>query len=102
MNLSQVRDGFRVSSKMVEGLKANFPSKYRNKKESLKCQSCKNILSSNHSRNETTSENIESQSHFLEICPVFSDLRSQYDTHSDLGLTEFFKAVVKRRIDSID
>ena len=48
---------------------------------------------------EIDSHDIESQSHFLEICPVFSDLRSEYDTDSDLGLIEFYRAVVARRIE---
>ena len=102
LKLADVRDRFRISSKMVEGMKANFPSKYRKNSESLKCVSCKDILPSNRSLNSTTDENLESQSHFLEICPVFSDLRSQYDTNSDLGLVEFFKAVVSRRVECLD
>ena len=102
LKLAEIRDRFRISSKMVEGIKANFPSKFRKSGESLKCTSCKNVLQSNHSLNNTTEENLESQSHFLEICPVFSDLRSQYDTNSDTGMVGFFKAVILRRVEGID
>ena len=83
----------------MDNFKGNFPSKYRKQGTSLKCKSCKNLLPGNQSLNDTNEVNIEQQSHFLEICPVFSDLRSEYDTDSDLGLIEFYRAVVARRIE---
>ena len=95
LNLSQVRDRFRLESKMFGNLKGNFPSQFRRRGKSLKCDLCKNILSSNTSLDITSEENTESQRHFLDICPQVRDIKSQYE--SDIGLNRFFKSVRERK-----
>ena len=97
LNLSQVRDRFRIDSQMFGNFKASFPSQSRIRGESLKCELCKNICSSNTSLNNTSDDNMESQRHFLDICPQVRDIKSQYDTESDIGIIEFFTAIMRRK-----
>ena len=78
LNLEQVQDKYRILNNMVETVRGNFPSKYRN--TSLECQSCKNgIYDVNVSKRD-------SQTHLLEECPVFNDLRGKCDLQSDLAI----------------
>ena len=102
LKLDQIRDRFRLKSQMFGDLKGSFPSKFRKQGKSLKCEMCKNILQSNTSLNVTCSQNMESQNHFLEICPSVSDIKTQFDTNTDLGIIQFFRAVLERRADMID
>ena len=90
MNVNQIRDRFRISSGMLD-IKANFPNKYRYE---LGCPSCSDT---NRGTDRETGTPIESQSHLLEACPAYSDLREQYDTETDLGIVNYFKAVMERR-----
>ena len=90
MTISQIRDRFRFSSLMVETVRYNFSNKYRT--DSLECQSCKAMTPGSEETPRDT------QSHLLTTCPAFSDLRTEYDTQSDLGLVQFFKAVIERRV----
>ena len=82
---------------MYGDFKGSFTSKYRKRGVSLKCDICKNILSSNDSLDLTFEENIQSPQHYLEYCPVVSDLKELYNTESDLGLIQFFRAIMERR-----
>ena len=86
MNLHDVRDRFRISSKMFGSIKGNFPQKYG--RDSLECVSCKDL---------NKSLQLDTQSHLIESCPAFSDLRANHDTKTDRGITEFFREVIKRR-----
>ena len=88
MNICDVRDRFRISSKMFGSIKGNFPQKYG--RDSLECVSCKHL---------NNSVKLDTQSHLIEFCPAFSDLRDKHDTKTDRGITEFFREVVKRRIE---
>ena len=97
LNLDQTRTRFRISSQMLETVRSNFSNKY--KYSSLGCQSCKGIINQN---NDSHDEPIDSQSHLLTSCLAFSDLRDQFDTESDLGLVNFFTAVIKRRLEEED
>ena len=47
---------------------------------------------------------LETQDHISIHCPGFSDLRSQLDLNSDLGLLEFYRGVMKkgREIEEMD
>ena len=92
LNLEQVHDNFRIWSHMVETVRRNFPSKYKNK--SLDCQSCKNVVY------DVNISKRDSQTHLLEVCPVFSDLRGKCDLQSDRGIVDFFKAVISHRIEN--
>ena len=42
----------------------------------------------------------DTQYHVLHECVAFEDLRDQFDTREDSQLVEFFKQVVKRRIEN--
>ena len=97
LSLDQVRDRFRLEAQMFGDFKGSFPSKFRGRGESLKCELCKNILSTNTSLDDTSEENTESQKHFLKFCPAVRDIESQYDTNSDLGIVQFFRAVLERK-----
>ena len=101
MNLEQIRDRFRLTAQMYGEFKGSFPSKYRRQGKSLKCDMCKYILDSNTSLDSTCNANMESQTHYLEICPLVSDLKEQHDTNTDLGLLQFFNAVLERRADML-
>ena len=82
---------------MYGEFKGSFASKYRKQGVSLKCDMCKNVMSSNNTLDDTSEENIESPRHYLEYCPLVSDLKVMYDTESDLGLVQFFRSVLQRR-----
>ena len=47
--------------------------------------------------NITSDENTETQTHFLELCPLVSDIKDMYNTNTDAGLIQFFRAVNERR-----
>ena len=82
---------------MYGDLKGSFPRKYRKLGVSLKCELCEANSSTNSNLNVTSEMNMETPRHFLELCPLVSDLRTLYDTDTDLGLIEFFKSVMERR-----
>ena len=82
---------------MFGEFKGSFPTKYRRKGLSLKCDLCKDIFNSSSNLDVTTEQTMESQEHYLEMCPAVSDLKEQYNTRTDLGLIGFFKAVLQRR-----
>ena len=76
---------------MLETIRGNQPNKYRN--STIQCQSCKDMLT------ENQTENRDTQTHLLEVCPAFSDMRGQFDLSSDTGIIRFFKAVIAYRIE---
>ena len=94
LNLEGVRSKFRIVSKMVETVRENFPSKYRNM--TLQCQSCKDTPSVNTLGFDTKRD---SQQHLLEICPTFNSLRDKVNLDNDEGIIEFFKGVIAYRIE---
>ena len=77
---------------MLESFKANFPSKYQN--ESITCVECK----AEYEEDETTTvKPKDTQLHNLTICPAYRELRLKYDLTSDIGIINYFKAVIARR-----
>ena len=88
MNIYDVRDRFCISSKMFGSIKGNFSQKYG--RDSLECVSCRNL---------DKSVKLDTQSHLIEFCPAFSDLRDKHDTKTDRGITELFREVIKRRVE---
>ena len=92
LKLDDIRRRFRISSSM-EHVRANFSSKY--KSDSLACQSC---LKRNNATNEQTDTDTniprDCQNHILNQCPSYDDLRLQFDTETDIGIVNFFKAVM--------
>ena len=94
LKLDEIRRRFRISSSMVEHVRGNFSNKYRG--ESLSCQSC---LKRNKQANNCQNTPRDSQNHILNQCPSYDDLRLQYDTETDIGIVQFFKMVVERRIE---
>ena len=102
LNLEQVRERFRIQSLMFGEFKGSFPSKFCRQGISLKCEMCKHVLKSNTTLDDTSVENMETQKHFLEFCPLVTDIKAQYNTDTDLGIISFFTAVLERRSELID
>ena len=100
LNLAQVRDRLRLRAEMFGDLKGSFPSKYRKIGVSLKCTLCTKLVNSSNNLDITSEQNTETQAHFLEFCPQVSDLKEQYNTRTDLGIIQFFKAVLERRAEN--
>ena len=97
LNLSQVRDRLRLRSQMFGDFRGSFPSKFRRQGITLKCKLCENVMSPSEVLNITSDENTETQTHFLELCPLVSDIKDMYNTNTDAGLIQFFRAVNERR-----
>ena len=87
---------------MFGEFKGSFPSKFRRQGISFKCEMCKHVLESNTTLDDTSVENMETQKHFLEFCPLVTDIKAQYNTDTDLGIISFFTAVLERRSELID
>ena len=79
---------------MLETFKCNLPSKYR--KKSLACHHCR---STNLPTDKQTEQPRDSQFHALIACPQYDTIRLQYDTSTDLGLVQFFRAVLEKRLE---
>ena len=87
---------------MFGDLKGSFPSKFCRQGTSLQCRLCVNNVNQSSNCDNTTEENMETQSHYLELCPLVSDLKEMYNIESDVGIIEFFRAVVQRRAEIED
>ena len=98
-NLKTVRALFRLSSRMIETVRGDFPNKYR--KKSLICPSCRPELSDKHTKKQTDRDAEEGPTDSLEHlkwkCEGFKELRSQYNMTDDAQLVEFFENVVSLR-----
>ena len=96
---------FRVSANLVQGIKANYPSKYRRMKRPLSCSVCPPVNSSMDSSTtesghpEPTSRPLHSQSHILRDCVEVEDLRSECDPLDEKSLAQFFLRVTARRLE---
>ena len=86
MNLDSGRMAFRVSSKMVQTIPANFSSQYRRRGLSIICSSCSGPSAPESYRRPGQSDAppgsppsppILSQSHLLTTCSAVSDIREQ-------------------------
>merc|ERR1711954_64804 len=82
---------------MYGNFKGSFTSQFRRQGKSLKCELCGDGSNPNSTLDTTSEYTIETPQHYLELCPLVSDLRSQYDTETDLGLVGFFRSVMQRR-----
>ena len=100
LSLGQARDRLRLRAQMFGDLKGSFPSKFRRQGTSLKCRLCEVQANPSIELNTTSEDSIETQNHFLELCPLVSDLKDIYDTETDLGLVQFFRAVLQRRAEN--
>ena len=100
-NLETVRGLFRLSSRMLETVRGDFPNKYRRK--SLRCPSCRfNQCSSTDIQTDQQTDieeegPIDTLEHIKSDCKGFIELRSQYDLSDDVQLLNFFHAVVNER-----
>ena len=100
--LDTVRGLFRLSSRMWETVRSDFPNKYRGK--SLRCPSCRFIQSQsvNEQTNRQTGlseEPRDSIEHLKNDCAAFIHLRSQYDLSDDVQLIQYFNAILDERKD---
>ena len=93
LKLDDLRKRFKISSFMLESVRANFSNKYR--ADSLECQYC--LQTSKHPSPQGIPS--DTQNHILIECPAYSDLRLLYNTDSDLGIVQFYTEVVKRRFE---
>ena len=82
----------RISMGMVMTVRNNSKQKYKNR--SLSCPSCKKD-----NADENKCRPIDTQTHLLEECEAFQDIRDELDTDSDEGIVTFFTKVVERRVD---
>ena len=64
----------------------------------ITCQSCKNMREDDEEENEDE-EPIDTQLHVLEECPAFKELRNECDLNTESGLVQFFKEIVRRRLE---
>ena len=71
---------------MLDSFKQNFPRKYRKTNISLSCNFCSN---------DETDRYPDSQSHVLDKCETFSDLRVNLEREDDQQLVQFFRQVVE-------
>ena len=81
---------------MLKYFKAKFPSKYKN--QSLRCKAC----TSDKQTNEQTDQPRDTQDHNLTSCLAYYQLRQQYDLNTDIGIVNYFKAVIKQRVETED
>ena len=100
-NIETVRTLFRISSRMLETVRGDFPHKYRRK--SLVCPSCRSVNDSNRTNKQSNVDEVETEGpidtleHIKWDCNAFKDLRSKYDLSDDVQLTQFFNSVVEQR-----
>ena len=95
-DLDTVRTLFRLSSRMLETVRGDFPHKYR--KKSLICPSCRTGDVSQRPRNQSLDEGpIDSLEHIKLDCYAFRELRYKYDLSDDKQLVKFFNSVVEQR-----
>ena len=103
-NLENSRVLFRVSSRLIPYIKANYPSKYRRQGKPLTCPSCPPSASvpasgTQGSSQEEVSPPLHSQTHVGTACILVSDLRSEYRQDDDKSVAEFFKRVTARHME---
>lgn len=91
LNLENARMMFKIKSKVVPTIRKNFSQKYE--KKSLSCQSCKNMS------NKESPPPEDTQNHVVSDCPAFEHLRVNRDMSNDADLAEFFKEVIKHRLE---
>ena len=102
LSLESARMRFRVASKLVPTILANFASKYRRRGQSLACPSCSAPHHATSSDGEERNQPLHSQSHILTDCAAVSDLRAECEPRDDFSLAEFFKKVVARNMEIED
>ena len=95
--LEDVRALVRISSRMLETVRGDFPNKYR--KKSLVCPSCCPEVNqpTNKQSDEGKTGPIDTLEHIQFNCEAFNELRAQYDLSDDLQLIQFFKSVDEHR-----
>ena len=101
-SLENARMCFRVATKLVPTILANFPSKYRRRGQSLTCPSCSTPVSSELEVGEQQMEPLHSQSHILTECEAVRDIRDECEPQDDFSLAQFFKKVVARNMEIED
>ena len=77
------RLSFRIRSKMVDNIPANYKNKFKNNSEGLICKYC-------------SSGEVLSQSHCL-VCPAWHELREGLDLKQIKDLTIFFRRMLLER-----
>ena len=86
----------RISGGMVQSVRGNFKERYRKKNLPITCQSCK-ASNDNNAPVDDTEKPMDTQTHLLEECVAFDDIRNEFDLQTETGLVGFFKEVIKRR-----
>ena len=84
---------YMIDSSVIPTVRAHFSRKY--KPRSMTCPGCSDTTPDNKPMPTDTTE------HILLACENYSDLKDDYfDPEDDKMLAEFFRRVVKRRIDN--
>ena len=76
---------------MLETFKCNFSSKFKQK--SRACDYCSS------QETELSDKPRDCQNHALIECPQYAEFRIQYDIQTDLGIVQFFRAVIDKRLE---
>ena len=112
LSLENARMRYKLLSKVVPTVRGHFPQKYR--KTSLECPACRRGRQSDspppsltslsrHSQVSSEETPTDTSSHILLVCDNYADLKDEtFDPSDDKKLSEFFRLVVKRRIESGD
>ena len=86
----------RILGGMVQSVHGNFRERYRKKNLPITCQSCKASNDNNAPVDDTEKPINTTQTHLLEECVAFDDIRNEIDLQMEAGLVGFFKEVIKR------
>ena len=101
LDLEAARLRFRISSKMVEGIRSHFPRKYKSKGKNLLCPSCTNnskIIIEN-SNDVVANAPRDDLTHIMTECVVYEEMRANKDImSSDSDLVAFFREVTEHRL----
>ena len=98
LSLDDARMRFRIASKTVPTIPANYPSKYRRSGRPLTCPTCSQSPTSSMDREEMVMP-LLSQSHLLTECSAVAEFRDECNPSEDASLVRFFRRVVAKHME---
>ena len=93
LKVADARMMFKLRTKMMPTVQMNFVNDEKFKKNFWTCSGCSEL---NNSSLQIQGRR-DAQSHILQ-CPGYSDIRSRLNLDCDSELVQYFKSVIKRRI----
>ena len=97
LNIPDARLKFKLKTGMTPTVRMNFPSDAEFARQLWTCTGC----SEDNAEPATVEGMRDTQAHIL-ICPGYTDLREDKDLSSDKGLVDYFRLVMKKRLDTVD